>query len=220
MRPSPRRRTSRHHLVATALAAATLAGCAGTGATALHLARHHHYGAGGYYTPYAPAAVDSALPPSSTTVQRQPPPGSCRTRGGGLLALPDPSCTPGATNPAVTQATIGSTICRTGWTRTIRPPESVTGPEKRASLAAYGDQGTLSGYEYDHLVPLEVGGAPNDPRNLWPEPQAGPPPNIKDKLENRAKALVCRGQVPLDEAQRTIATDWVSAYRRYVGTAP
>ena len=34
--------------------------------------------------------------------------------------------TPGVLNPAVTQATIRSTICGRGWTRTIRPPVSYT----------------------------------------------------------------------------------------------
>jgi hypothetical protein len=159
----------------------------------------------------------SAMPPSSTTVARQPPPGSCHARGSGLLVLPDPVCTPGLVNPAVTPATLRSTICATGWTRTVRPPESVTRLEKRASLAAYGDRGALSGFEYDHLVSLELGGAPNDPRNLWPEPQAGPPPNVKDRLENKLAALVCRGRVALADAQQAIASDWVAAYRRYVG---
>ena len=56
--------------------------------------------------------------------------------------------------------------------------------EKWASLAAYGDAGSLRDYEYDHLVPLELGGAPNDPRNLWPEPGASP--NPKDELEGPA----------------------------------
>jgi len=162
----------------------------------------------------------SAMPPSSATVARQPPPGSCHARGRGLLVLPDPGCTPGATNPAVTPATLRSTICRVGWTSTVRPPESVTGPEKRASLAAYSDHGALSGYEYDHLIPLEVGGATNDPRNLWPEPQAGPPPNIKDRLEDKLKTLVCAGQLPLGVAQHAIATNWLSAYRLYVGPLP
>ena len=70
--------------------------------------------------------------------------------------------------PVVTQATIGSTICRSGWTATVRPPESITEPEKFASMDAYGDSGSASSYEYDHDVPLELGGAVNDPRNLWP----------------------------------------------------
>jgi hypothetical protein len=36
--------------------------------------------------------------------------GPCRTRDRGLL--PGPACTPGAIDSAVTQANIGSTICR------------------------------------------------------------------------------------------------------------
>ena len=61
---------------------------------------------------------------------------SCHFGAGG--ALPDHHCTPGALNPAVTQATIQKTICVHGWTKTIRPPESVTAPEKLASMARYG----------------------------------------------------------------------------------
>jgi hypothetical protein len=39
-----------------------------------------------------------------------------------------------------------------GWTSTVRPPESVSEPEKRASMAAYGASGPLSAYEYDHVL--------------------------------------------------------------------
>jgi hypothetical protein len=52
----------------------------------------------------------------------------------------------------VTPANIAQTICRDGYTETVRPPESVTEPEKQASLAAYGDSGAVSNYEYDHLL--------------------------------------------------------------------
>src|SRR5579884_2793439 len=148
---------------------------------------------------------------SSSAVAPQPPPGSCHARGSGLYSLPDPHCTPGALSPAVTQANIASTICSPGYTETVRPPESITEPEKEASLAAYGDSGPLHDYEYDHLVPLELGGAPNDPRNLWPEP--GPSPNPKDALENRLRQAVCDGQMTLARAQRAIATDWVALAR-------
>jgi hypothetical protein len=65
--------------------------------------------------------------------------------------------------PAVTQANIQSTICSYGYTETVRPPESITEPEKQASLAAYGDYGPLHDYEFDHLVPLSLGGAPTTP---------------------------------------------------------
>ena len=111
---------------------------------------------------------------SNHAVQRQPAPDSCHAIGAGALARPDPHCTPGALNPAVTQATIGRTICHSGWTATVRPPESVTEREKAASLAAYGDQGAMSDYEYDHFIPLELGGATNDARNLWPEQSRSP----------------------------------------------
>src|SRR5271166_6036241 len=53
-----------------------------------------------------------------------PSPGHCAYRDHGQL--PDPRCTPGAVNPAVTQADIYSTICRKWYTRTVRQPEAVT----------------------------------------------------------------------------------------------
>lgn len=91
-------------------------------------------------------------------------------------------------------------------------PESVTEPEKRASLRSYGDHKPLHAYEYDHLVPLELGGARNDPRNLWPEP--GAPPNPKDGLEYHLRTEVCDGQMKLAAAQLAIARDWVAAWNR------
>ena len=152
-------------------------------------------------------------------MQPQPAAGSCHTRGSGLFALPDARCTPGALNPAVTQRTIGSTICSAGWTSTVRPPESVTEPEKLANMRSYGISARPSGYEYDHLVALELGGAVNDPRNLWPEPdypsRAGFYLNPKDHLERALNRLVCRGQMTLARAQLLSAREWVSAYREY-----
>jgi hypothetical protein len=125
-----------------------------------------------------------------------------------LYSRPDPSCTPGALNPAVTQATIDRTICVSGWTDTVRPPESVTEQEKAASMAAYGDNGSMEAYEYDHFVPLELGGATNDPRNLWPEPGASP--NPKDAVEDSLRRAVCDRQISLAQAQREIAKNWIS----------
>ncbi len=150
------------------------------------------------------ALAPSGLPYSSALRRGRAEPAagwvSCHASGSGLSQLPDRRCTPGAANPAVTQATISSTICRSGWTATVRPPERVTEPEKLASLRAYGESGA-SRYEYDHLVPLELGGAVNDPRNLWPEPDYGTRQgfylNPKDKLESALKHLVCEGRLTL-----------------------
>ncbi|MER7754119.1 hypothetical protein [Kitasatospora sp. NPDC097643] len=134
----------------------------------------------------------------------------------GYLPLPDPSCTPGAYNPDVTQATIGQTICVSGWTSTVRPPTSYTNPLKAQQIAQYGYADTnLSDYEEDHLVPLELGGAPRDPRNLWPEPRYGSQTAMsKDSVENKLKTAVCGGRVTLAAARSAIASDWTTALSR------
>jgi hypothetical protein len=155
---------------------------------------------------------------SNHVIQPQPPAHRCHARGHGLYSFPDPRCTPGALNPDVTQATIRQTICRSGWTESVRPPESITEPEKYASLAAYGDTGSASGYEYDHFVPLELGGATNDPGNLWPEPGASP--NPKDKVEDYLHREVCDGKMTLSRAQRLIVTNWVKLYREITKPKP
>jgi hypothetical protein len=58
-------------------------------------------------------------------------------------------------------------------------------------------------------VPLELGGDPNDPRNLWVEP--GESPNPKDGVESKLHQLVCEGRAPLAAAQQAIANDWTTA---------
>jgi hypothetical protein len=108
--------------------------------------------------------------------------------------------TPGVLNPAVTQATIASTICRRGWTRTIRPPVDYTNGLKRRQLRLYGLRGPPSGYQEDHLISLELGGSPADPRNLWPEPY--PRASAVDQIENDLNHRVCAGSLALAEAQR------------------
>jgi len=137
----------------------------------------------------------------------------CASQGG----LPDPACTPGAADPRVTQATIGSTICAPGYTATVRPPANVTDKIKREQMIAYGLHGkALADFELDHLVGLELGGAPADVANLWPEPRAGEGnAREKDAVENFLHREVCRGAMQLSEAQRQIATDWLAVYRNH-----
>jgi hypothetical protein len=147
--------------------------------------------------------------PPQAKLQEPPAVSSCRARG----ALPDPVCTPGITNPEVTQENIFQTICVPGWTRTIRPPTSYTIALKLRQMVEYGIQDLPpSAVEEDHLIPLAVGGHPTDPRNLWPEPWDGPDgAHAKDRVENALHRLVCSGQMSLEEAQRRIRTDWTTA---------
>ena len=135
--------------------------------------------------------------------------GHCAYRDHGQL--PDPRCTPGSIDPAVTQADIRSTICKKGWTATVRPPESQT--ERFKYDVAYPAYGTPQSErtELDHLVPLELGGS-NDATNLWPE--YPPTPNPKDKVENALNAAVCDGRVKLAAAQAAIAADWLTAEKK------
>ena len=93
----------------------------------------------------------------------------------GTRLLPDPSRTPGAINPAVTQANIDETICVRGWTRTVHPPLEFTYQLKRQQLREWGCQDRrFLDYEEDHLAALSLGGTPDDPRNLWPESWVSP----------------------------------------------
>jgi hypothetical protein len=108
--------------------------------------------------------------------------------------------TPGVLNPNVTQANIRSTICRRGWTETIRPPTTYTDALKRKQMRQYGETGSLSDYQEDHLISLELGGNPTDPRNLWPEPY--PRAAAVDQIENELNAEVCSGQLTLAQAQQ------------------
>jgi hypothetical protein len=135
---------------------------------------------------------------------------SCRARDGGKL--PDPACTPGATYAKVTQADIHSTICVSGWTDTVRPDEGHTENLKIKQIRMYKYVTTNPfDYEEDHLIPLELGGAPYSPRNLWPEYDHGTIPNPKDAVEDALHNAVCDGRVSLRAAQHAIAHDWTTA---------
>jgi len=125
--------------------------------------------------------------------------------------LPDFKCNSGATDSRVTQDNINSTICVSGYTATVRPNTDYTNSLKIQGIKDYGYTDTnLSDYEEDHIMPLELGGSPTDPQNLFPEPiqQA----KEKDKVENYLHGKVCSGAILLLEAQREIVSDWHVIY--------
>jgi len=158
---------------------------------------------------FIPAPTGQPFVPSAT--------GSSSDR---LPGEPDASLTPGALNPDVTQANIGSTICVSGWTATVRPSSDYTSALKIQQMTEYGYSDTsTSSYEEDHLISLELGGAPTDPRNLWPQPYVatlsdGRPTGAqtKDGFETKLKDEVCNGTVTLNLAQSEIGDNWVHAY--------
>ena len=132
--------------------------------------------------------------------------------------LPDPGLTPGAINLNVTQDNIQSTICVKGFTKTIRPPAHLTNKLKKSQIRAYGyaDRNPKH-YEEDHLIALSIGGAPDDPYNLWPEPRISEwGADKKDQLEFVLYKMVCAQEIRLTEAQNAMATNWIEAWKRYV----
>ena len=135
--------------------------------------------------------------------------------------LPNPVLTPGSINPQVTQENIHSTICVSGYSKTIRPSSSYTNRIKTSQLkSGYNHNGdiNLSDYEEDHLIPLELGGNPTSISNLFPQPWlVGWNAGKKDRLENKLHSMVCNGAISLATAQSVFKTNWISGYSKYVG---
>ena len=143
----------------------------------------------------------------------------CWSTEGRESELPDRILTPGTLNTVLSEQQYRAQ-CRTkNWTRPYRPAVSFTNALKKLQMKSYGyPLADIAAYEEDHLVPLCLAGAPQDPANLWPQPRFGTwSADRKDQLEAKLCRLACEGEVPLAEAQREIATDWIEAYRKYIG---
>jgi hypothetical protein len=126
------------------------------------------------------------------------------------LVVPDPKLTPGAV-----MTTDAVTICRPGYSRSVR---HTSGQLKHQVYVEYGIDRNTGHFEIDHLIPLGIGGA-DTRENLWPESRDTQPwnANVKDRLENYLHVEVCAGRIPVAQAQKEISTDWVAAYRKYLG---
>jgi len=171
---------------------------------------------------------------------------------------PDPVRTPGAANPQVTQQNIQDSICNRHWsTKLIRPPAGYTGKLKRKQLREYGDtvhqaraqlvnpntgkvdttrcvshSDNPACYEEDHLISLEDGGHPTDPKNLFPEPYNTKVAGVimgahqKDVVEGFIHDEICydipnsrkNSHIPattsitLKRGQEILAGDWYACY--------
>jgi len=126
--------------------------------------------------------------------------------------VPNPSLTPGAirlvTLKDICSATDGD----------LDP--TVSPSMERAVLQEYGvpSGAAARNYQIDYLVNPQLGGT-NDIKNLWPEPYSNAKWNAhaKDELEQHLQQMVCDRAVDLAVAQREIATDWIAAYKKYLG---
>jgi hypothetical protein len=159
-----------------------------------------------------PRASLPTLPPTASFAAGSP---SSR-----LIALPDPKRTPGSVNPSANQNDLDATVCKSGWASSQRPPAAYTNALKLVQIIQYGySDKNPRDYQEDHLVPLELGGAPRDPANLWPEPNVSSLPDgtavgsaQKDALEDYLHRQLCVGAMSLTDAQRAFANNWIMAW--------
>jgi len=143
-------------------------------------------------------------------------------------AEPDPEITsvrakypPGAINEDVTQDNIQQTICVSGWTAAVRPSTVYTNGVKKKLMREQGlPESDIAKYELDHFIALSLGGHPRKIENLWLQPWEGRwGAKTKDRLERKLHTLVCAGAMALNQAREAIRTDWIGAFKRYVGNA-
>ena len=174
-----------------------------------------HYGER-HSAPESCQAMGVSCESSYLTPWTEPANGTCRLRMEDGYPIPDPRCTPGGINPSVTVDDLRNPGWRTRCIRNCQTSEE----QKHAAYAWYGIREPHHNFkkrqvcELDHLVPLELGGA-DGLGNIWP--QCGPDGvvldqryfKLKDRVENYLADQVRTGRMPLAEAQRGIASDWV-----------
>jgi hypothetical protein len=144
-----------------------------------------------------------------------PPVGTCKVKMKGGYAFPDPTCTPGAVNPALTMAILKNKDFRTGCER----DKATSATKKKQTYDWYGITKPADNREphmiceLDHLISIELGGA-DTLDNIWP--QCGPQGATgedrlfkqKDQVENYLAAQLKAGKITKKDAQEGIATDW------------
>jgi hypothetical protein len=129
----------------------------------------------------------------------------------GTTAIPDRTLTPGATRPV----SIGD-VCSMPHEEVVH---NVPSWLRQQVFKEYGIVNPRpEDYEIDYLIAPGLGGA-EDIHNLWPEPSNSAAWNahVKDSLEERLHQLVCAGKLDLPTAQKAIASDWITAYKKYFG---
>lgn len=128
--------------------------------------------------------------------------------------LPDRKRTPGAIDPHISQANIASTICDPDFLAARSPRPSWSAAARRRLANSFHPGQPPENFALDQLIPISLGGAPTDARNLWLQTWTGEQGVArKDALEQLLNRMVCSGQLPLERAQQMIARDWIETMR-------
>jgi Putative zinc-finger len=127
-------------------------------------------------------------------------------------AVPDRNLTPGAT-----RAVTISDVCSMPHEEVVK---EVSTSLRQEVLHEYGIvNANKDDYEIDYLIAPGLGGK-EDIHNLWPEPSTSRDWNsqVKDALEEHLHQMVCAGKLDLSTAQHDIASNWITAYKKYFYT--
>lgn len=113
-------------------------------------------------------------------------------------------------DPKVTQDTLNSTICVSGYTKTVRPSVYYTNKIKKQRMLDAGiPWENRKQYQLDHIMALTLGGHPSDPANLQLLILKGEDGAYKkDAVSRKLNKLVCSGQIRLEDAQSCIMAGW------------
>ena len=128
-----------------------------------------------------------------------------------VVFVPDARLTPGAAILQSRQA-----VCQQSSVNNKAVPVAL----QRKVFEEYGiTRAGARDYEVDYLITPALGGA-DDIHNLWPHSYRATVWNaeVKDALEARLRDMVCNGDLDLGEAQQELASNWISAYKKYFHT--
>jgi hypothetical protein len=165
-------------------------------------------------TTITPAPTTSPRPATPTTTQTTAPITAPRTdcswrqyHDGAIGS--DPDCAPGELDPAVT-ANTAKTICSQAWVATankLQPPATTL--EKL--LIEYQLPGNPATYALARVIPVEDGGSPTSPQNLFPLPLNGyggrqTQTLVADQLHNE----ICSHKITAAQAAKALEGDWLS----------
>jgi len=121
----------------------------------------------------------------------------------------DPACAPGKLDPAVT-GNLAQTVCNPAWVAAasqIQPPP-VTLDKLLIESQLPGNPVT---YALARVIPVEDGGSPTSPLNLYPLPLNGfGGEQTQTVVANQLHQEICSHEITIAQAAKTLQGDWLS----------
>jgi hypothetical protein len=160
-------------------------------------------------------ARTAARPTASQTITAQTtavitaPRTNCRWRQyhDGAIAS-DPSCAPGKLNPAAT-ANIAQTVCNPAW---VAAASKIQPPPTTLDKLLIENQlpGNPVTFTLARVIPVEDGGSPTSPLNLYPLPLNGfGGQQTQTLVANRLHNEICSHKITIAQAAKTLEGDWL-----------